>query len=286
MKYSAVILLLAIVAAACTGGGRKEAEPSLMEASRQELESAVRERDQLLAIVREIAASMDQIRHIENVMTVTGARPRENPDQRTRVLADVQAIRNALHERTLRLDSLEEALSRSQLYTDDLRGTVAAIRSQLDYQNSVIADMRRQLVSAGDRINSLTTQVDSLSQTVDSVNSELDVALDAATRLENEINTCYYIAATKNELRQANILRTGFLRRSRLMRDDFDRASFVIADKRTLTAIHVNSDKARILTTHPEGSYSVSDSVSLKTITILRPEAFWSLTNYLVVQTD
>ncbi len=286
MRKSAVIFCIALAAAACTRQAPSQQASSLMEASRQELADAVKERDELLAVVREISASMDQIRHIENVMTVAGARSRENPDQRTRVLADVEAIRRTLRQRALRLDSLETALSASAMYTEELSSTVEAIRSQLNYQSAVIDDLGRQLAQAGVRIDDLTTQVDSLNQTVDSVNTELDVAHQAAIRLENEINTCYYIAAPKNELRRANILQTGFLRKSRLMRDDFDRASFVIADKRSLNVIHVNSDKARILSTHPEGSYSVSDSVSLKTITILRPEVFWSLTNYLVVQTD
>lgn len=66
----------------------------------------------------------------------------------------------------------------------------------------------------------------------------------------------------------------------------FDRGSFAVQDKRTLTAIPLPGRKAKILTNHPEGSYELTEENGRKTLRITDAHRFWSLGNYLVIQTD
>ena len=70
-----------------TGCSNKEKEEQLRrpravaEASREELADAVSDRDQLLGLVNEISSSMDRIKQLENILTVSGGT--ETPGRET-----------------------------------------------------------------------------------------------------------------------------------------------------------------------------------------------------------
>ena len=104
--------------------------------------------------------------------------------------------------------------------------------------------------------------------------------------MANELNICYYVAASKRELKDHKILETGFLRKAKLLKGDFDQSFFVTADKRTLSVIALHSDNAKVLTTQPAGSYKIVDENGQKVLHILDSAKFWILSNYLVIQVD
>lgn len=288
MRHLPVIVIAAwlVTLLSCAGGGTDSGQQSLMEASRQELATAVEDRDSLMALVRLISDDMEKISRIENVVSVTGLNADENPRQRARMLADLAAIRKTLQQRRERLAVLEGRLKESSLYSDELQGAIDAMRRQIDRQNTEMDSMRTRLTRANETIGSLNRTVDSLNTAVTEVTGQKTAAETEATGLKNELNTCYYVAATKAELKTHNILETGFLRKTRLMKGDFDKTFFTTADKRRLRQIALPSQKASVLTNHPASSYRIVDVENQKTLTITDPERFWSLGNYLVIRID
>ena len=61
----------------------------------------------------------------------------------------------------------------------------------------------------------------------------------------------------------------------------------VTASAVSLKEIPLEMKKAKILTNHPEGSYSlVKNDKGLLTLVISDPQNFWSLSKYLVVNVD
>ena len=222
-------MIIASTMISCNGNKEKE-QQSLAEISKQELATALSERDQLLSLVKEVSAGLNEIKQLENIMTITASQPAENPSQKTQILSDIASLK--------------------------------------------------------EKIGVLNNTVDSLNTTVSTVTDERNTAQEASVRLENELNTCYYVVARKSELKDHNIIESGFLRKTKLMKGDFDKGFFVISDKRTLTTLPLNTEKAKILTNHPASSYEVAEENGMKVIRITNPDQFWSLTNYLVVQKD
>lgn len=288
MRHLPVIVIAAwlVTLLSCAGGGTDSGQQSLMEASRQELATAVEDRDSLMVLVRLISDDMEKISRIENVVSVAGLNADENPRQRARLLAELAAIRKTLQQRRERLAVLEGRLRESSLYSDELQGAIDAMRRQIDRQNTEMDSMRGRLTRANETIGSLNRAVDSLNTAVTEVTGQKTAAETEATGLKNELNTCYYVAATKAELKTHNILETGFLRKTRLMKGDFDKTFFTTADKRCLRQIALPSQKASVLTNHPASSYRIVDVENQKTLTITDPERFWSLGNYLVIRID
>lgn len=279
-----------VAALALTGCKNKEQQRQLEEAqameqaTRQELTEALTDRDQLLSLVNEISDDMQQIKSLENILSVNA--DNETPDQRARLRADISAIQTTLQERRQRLNELEQRLNNSNLNTVNLRNTIASLRQQLDDQAAEITSLRANLDDAREQISALDAQVDSLNVAMTDVSAQRDSTNIANTALTDELNTCYYAIGTKDELKANHIIETGFLRRTKLMQGDFDRNFFTQADKRTLPSIDLNSNKAQVLTNMPADSYQIVDANGHKVLQITNPAKFWSLSNYLVIQID
>ena len=285
------VLTIALVALAVLSGCKNkeqqrqlEEAQAVAEASREELTDALADRDQLLGLVNEISENMEQIKQLENILSVQGSS--ETPGQREQIRADIAAIQATLQQRRERLDELERRLNASNLTTRNLQNTISSLRSQLDSQTAEIGTLRANLGEARARIDTLDATVDSLHTTVTTVSAERDSTLQANTQLTDELNTCYYAIGTKQELKDNNIIETGFLRRTKLMEGNFDQNFCTRADKRRLPSIDLNSDKAKVLTNQPADSYTIISSNGHKVLQITNPAKFWSLSNYLVIQTD
>lgn len=285
-RNAIVILISALLLISCGDGKTAPEQQSLMDASKQELVNALEERDRLLALVKDISNGMDQIKRLENVLTLTNPSAADATTRRAQILSDIASIKQTLKNRREELTALEEQLKQSAFYSEELQSTINVLRTQIDRQSKEIAGLQAQLSSANIQIDSLNNAVDSLNTSMTNVTNELDSAQATSLMLENELNTCYYVVGSKADLREHKIIETAFLRKTRLLKGDFDQNYFVTSDKRSLDSIPLYSRKVKIHTNHPDGSYELTDSEHGKTLRILNHEHFWSLTNYLVIQND
>lgn len=286
-RYLPLTFALALALSACNDKQPNAAHQSLMEASKQELVTALEERDQLLALVTDVASTLDQIKQLENVLSLTGIRAIENPSQRTKILSDIREVQKTLQLRREQIADLEERLLTSSLCTDELRTTVGALRSQIDAQTEEINEFKRLFDSLAQEIGALNHAVDSLSTGMVSTSRRLAQANAQSQQLEDELNVCYYIVASKAALKQHKILEQPFLRRTRLLAGDYDQQFFFIGDKRQLLSLPLGSDKVKLHTTHPQDSYEIIEQADgQKALHILDTSKFWTLTNYLVVEIE
>ncbi|MCM1068102.1 MAG: hypothetical protein NC418_11075 [Muribaculaceae bacterium] len=283
-KIVALAISTAVILSACTNKKEVEAAQEQANASKAELVAAVADRDQLLNLVGEITSDMEQIKQLENILSVNGGQ--ETPSQKEQIKSDIAAIQKTLQERREKLAELEKKLAASSTSNSTLKKTIASLREQIDSQTAEINTLRANLDDAKVQIGELGTQVDSLSTTVTTVIAERDSTERQNEELANELNLCYYAIGTKSELKENRIIETGFLRKTKLMKGDFDHNFFTVGDKRTLTTIDLNSDKAEILTNQPAGSYVIAQGNGHKVLRITNPAAFWSLSNYLVIKID
>ena len=283
-KLIAIGITGLLILSGCTDKKKLEEAEKQNDATRAELIEAVNDRDQLLSLVNEISAGMDQIKQLENILSVSGKN--ETPGQREQIQADIAAIQQTLQQRREKLAELEKKLSASSVANSELKKTIASLRSQIDQQAGEITTLRTDLSEATGKIGELDAAVDSLHTTVTTVTAERDSTEQQNTIITNELNQCFYAIGTKSELKDNKIIETGFLRKTKLMKGDFDQSFFTTADKRTLTTLDLNSDKAEVLTNQPAGSYVITEVNGHKVLRITNPVAFWSLSNYLVIKID
>lgn len=283
-RYISVIAGTLLCLTACNEGKLKiaEAENTRLDDS---LKVALANQDSLLVLLNDITDGMNQIKDMEKILTSNNLSA-ETQSRKDQIRADMTSIQNALSERRQRLAELEAKLQKSQQYSGTLKRTVENLKAEIASQEATISTLRNDLAAAKIQVESLTSRVDSLNTTVAEVSQEKERAEEEAVIAANELNTCYYAIGTKKELKEAKIIKTAFLRKTKLMQADFQQSYFTRGDKRNLIDIPTHAKKAKVLTNMPADSYEMMDVDGYKVLRINNPAEFWKMSNYLVIQVD
>lgn len=285
-------LFIALASTSCDGGKLKQAE----EQNRQ-LEGSLQEtlatQDSLLALVNDITDGMSQIKELEKIISTPSNLNGDSESRRNQIKNDMVAIQNALQQRRQRLEELEQKLNESNGTNATLSKTVKILKTQIAEQQTEIATLTNKLAAAniqieelGSTVQNLTSAVDTLTAVADNEKRERAAAEAQATALANELNTCYYAIGTKDELKKAKIIETGFLRKTKILKGDFEANYFTVADKRNISTLPLHSKKAKVLTNQPASSYQIVDENGQKVLKILNRAEFWQMSNFLVIQVD
>lgn len=251
-------------------------------ASKEDLEQAVSDRDELLSLVNEISNGLADIKNLENIVATDGS---ETPSQKAKIRQDIAAIQAALTDRRQRLEELEKKLSSSNVYTSKLSKTIESMKLQIENQTKEIASLTQQLSDAKAEIGSLNNQVDSLNTTVADVSGQRDVAQQEATNYNNQLNEVFIAIGNKKELKENHILEKKFLSKTKILTGDFNQKFFSTQDKRTYEGqVLYGAKKAEIKTNQPKDSYTLTKQGNNMVLKVLNKERFWSNTSYLVIQ--
>lgn len=155
----------------------------------------------------------------------------------------------------------------------------------IDSQSDRMADLQRRLSDADGEIGRLESEADSLRAEVGSLEDAKNAAERQSRAIADELNACYYVIGTRDELKEHGVLEKKFLGRSKVLEADFDRSFFTRADKRTLREIVTNSSKIKILTKQPVNSYVIVDGGDgNKIVRIDNSTLFWEKSDFLVIE--
>ncbi len=250
------------------------------------LQGALATQDSLFVLINDIADGMSQIKSIENIVATPGNLNGESASAKRQLRNDMESIQQALQQRRERLAELEAKLKNMSGKSDAMLKTIDNLKSQIAEQETQIVTLTNQLAAANMRIATLDAAVDSLTTTVVTEKAERKEAQQQARQLSDELNTCYYAIGTKSELQKNDIIKTGFLRKTKILEGEFEHNYFTSADKRTLTEIPLHSKKAKVITNQPKGSYEIIGDGGQKVLKILDATKFWSISNFLVIQVE
>lgn len=170
-------------------------------------------------------------------------------------------LRLELEKKDVQISKLRNELSRKDIDISRLRKEVADQRSTISAQEATISD---QIVKLSDQENVIARQ-------------------------DEMINNCYILIASGKELADRGITAKRILfKGSKLLANkEFDESCFQRVDIRQCTEIAFNAKKPKVLTNMPKNSY-VMEKINKGEyiLTITNPSSFWSISNYLVIQTD
>lgn len=251
------------------------------------LKIALANQDSLLVLMNDVAEGMSQIKQMENILSSTGDLSAESRDKRQQIRNDMLLIQQTLQMRRDRLEELEKKLQNSSGNNSTLQKSIQTLKKQIADQESTIESLRAELANANINIQRLTANVDSLNTEVANANAAKTQVEEEAATLTNELNVCYYALGSKKELKDHKLIETGFLRKTKIMPQDFEQSYFTKADKRTLLNIDLHSKKAKVLTNQPKDSYEIIEMPNgNKVLKIVAPARFWNTSNFLIVEID
>ena len=176
---------------------------------------------------------------------------------------------------------LEEKLKNSQSYSKQLNKMVQKLKAELEEKNKQIISLQQELAQKNIHIDELDKSVQQLSTNVSELSATKAANEKTISAQESSLNAVWYAIGTKRELKEQNLLDG-----KKVLREaDANMSYFTKADKRKLTTVETHAKNAKLLTTHPEGSYKLErNSEKQYVLTITNADNFWSVSKYLVIQ--
>ena len=292
ISYFVWLMIGLAVIPACQRINKQEQDAMRLDSLNAVLQDSINtanaERDSLMELMTDIATGMDQIKELEDIVSVNNLSS-ETPDRKKQLRDDIVLIQESINKHRQRLEELEKRLKQSTNYNSKMEKTIASLKQQLDEQQQTINTLTDQLAAAHIQIKNLNQSVDSLNTVNKAVTREKEAAQEESRQLTNEVNnlnTCYYVIGSKKELKDHKIIESGFLRKTKILEGDFEMSYFTKADRRTLSEIPLHSKKAQLMTNHPKDSYEIVDHGNGKVLRILNSSNFWEKSNFLVIKVD
>lgn len=271
----------AVLLTACLGtGGQQQQDNATIDSLQNILDQKDQDLNELMTTLNEIQEGFDQINQAEGRVNVLN-QDLENGSARANIADNMEFIQQTLLDNRKKIEELQGKLKQSNINSGQLKQMVDKMTEQLEQKTQEIEQLRQQLEEKDVRIAQLDETVTQLQDENARVTEERNVNEQIARNQDAQLNTAYFVYGTSRELKDHRILVSGDVLES----EDFDRDYFTKIDIRKTTVIPLLSKSAKLLTTHPEGSYTLlKDSQGQYTLRITDAYRFWSVSKYLVIK--
>ena len=284
MKLHKIMILCActsIIVCSCNQGN------AVSEAARQERDSLQRiidekdaELDDIMGTFNEVQEGIRRISEAEGRVTVADA-TRENASSRELIRENLEFIEQAMKQNRDMVAQLKEKLRNSSIKAEKLQKTIANLQNQIEQQAQRIQELEASLAEKDEELIRKGQEISELNDNVTSLEADNESKSKSLAAQEKELNEAWFVFGTKSELKEQKILTSGDVLRD----GNFNRDYFTQIDIRYDKEIKLYSKSAKLLTTHPSGSYNLTkDAQGQYELRITNPQKFWSVSKYLVVQ--
>lgn len=204
----------------------------------------------------------------------------EGANAQTRIRENMALIQKTMIQNKELIEKLTARMRESSITSDHLRKTLENLTAQMAEKESELEVLRQELAAKDIQIAELDVQVTQLQEDVVQLKDENDRKTETINTQDKELNSAWYVFGTKKELKDQNILKSG-----EVLQSNFDKDYFTQIDIRVDKEIKLMSRDAKLLTNHPDASYTLSrDSNRQYVLYIKNPQQFWSTSKYLVIQ--
>jgi len=283
-KLSLAMVMSVLLLTACN---THQEEIQQLQATRDSLSTQLITRDSTIDAFfqsfNSIQENLDRIKQTENIINTKVQGDVENSDSlSTQVNNDIQMIYGLLKENKQKFANLQRRLRHPGI-------KIKALKEHIDRLMQEIRNKDVEIMKLRDRLVELNLQIADLNENVDSLSTETVQKDSVITEKETQLHTAYYVFGTKKELLANGVITKegGFVGIGRIMklRTDFNTDYFTKVDTRSLQELPLGVKKAKLITTHPVGSYEFksNNDGTIEKLVITDYEKFWSVSKYLVV---
>lgn len=278
-----------IIVASCTNRTSYEAKILELTHERDSLneraDSTEKEYNTLISYLSKVETALDSIAQEENMLSIKNG---EIQLSRMELKERVYNFGLLLQRQRAYIQSIEDSLRTTKGSTTHLLTMITTLRQQLDSKEQEIKQIKLALQSERRSVADLQKSLNTLSQSktqLEMQNQQLEQVMQTQNKA---INIGYILIASKKELESLRILtKGGLFKKQKLNYSAFKEDIFNEIDMRNLSPINITGKNAKILTPIPKESYTMNKTSKDQWILkIISPADFWSVSNYLVIQTD
>lgn len=280
MKQLVFAAILALTVMACTSQ-KEDARLVAVESQRDSLKTVVEQKDNeindMVSTLNDITDGFRAINEAESRVNIE--RNNEGADNAERIRTDMQFIQQTMQHNRELVNKLRAQLRQSSVRSEQLQRTLENLTAQLQEKDTQLKSLQAELEAKDVKIGELSSQVSELSEDVSSLREETARKSQTISSQDKQLNTAWFVYGTKKELKAQRILDGG-----KLLQSNFNRDYFTKIDIRVDKEIRLYSRSARVLTSHPASSYTLTQDANKQYILrITDPQLFWSASKYLVV---
>lgn len=274
--YTALALFIAACNTSSTDGSSPELDSLKAENERLKAEAMTKDQsiDEFLQSLNEIEENLNAIKEREKIVRITSTSMENQNTKQEQIAADINMIGQLLLENKSKIASLNKKLKAAGIKSTELEKIIEGLNKKLDEKDNEIASLKEELTIANAALEKLFVEY----------NQRLE-ELDDKT---GKLNTAYYVIGTKKELLEKGVITkeggiVGIGKTNKL-KSDFNKEYFTKVDVTTTSSIPLLSKKAKVITSHPSGSYKVEGSKDkAEKLVISNSDEFWSASKYLVI---
>ena len=280
MKKLMIAVLCLLTLVACKQNSNNAAELALQQ-QRDSLTRIIEQKDNeiddMMATMNDIQEGFRAINEAEQRVTI--ASNGEGVSEAESIRENMQFIQNQMQQNRDLISKLRNQLRQSSVRADQLRRTLENLTQQLEEKDNQLRQLQAELEAKDVQIGELSQQVNTLSSNVSDLKEESTQKSQTITSQDKQLNTAWFVYGTKKELKEQRIIEDG-----KVLRSNFNRDYFTKIDIRIDKEIRLYSRSAKILTAHPQSSYTLlQDANKQYILRITNPQLFWSTSKYLVV---
>ena len=260
------------------------AERDSLQLEKQALDSNY---NQTLVLLNDIETGFSEINHSASEMKVNlkGAEGKTT-NKRELIAAQMTANKENIEQNKAKIEELRRLSPKKGKANAMLAETIKRLQTEMDAKTVQIEALQAELEQKNIKITVLTSTVDVQTKSIAEQQSAIEQQKPTLKTQDNSLNTVWYCIASSKKLKEAKVISAGGLFKStKVLNTDFDNSAFTQVDLRNFSSIPTNSKKIKILSLHPQSSYSlVTGADKTVTIEITNSAKFWSVSKYLVVQ--
>lgn len=282
MKKLSILALALLGLASCDKLGKQASEEA--QHQRDSLMQVINQKDEelneIMDCINEVQDGFRRINEAEGRVTVADGNP-ESASSRTIIQENMQYIQQAMEQNRDLIAQLQQRLKTTTFNAKALERTIQNLQNQLETQNQRIQELEASLAEKDILIAEQGEQIDNLSENVNSLTQENRQKSDELKAQDKDLHTAWFVFGTKAELKEQKILKDGDV----LKTSDFNKDYFTQIDTRVVKEIKLYSKSAKMLTTHPSGTYTLQkDQNGEYVLRISDAQKFWSVSKYLVIR--
>lgn len=282
-------LALAIITWGCDP--KESDEFKQLQAKADSLEGMTKVKDHsitdFIVAYNKIQNNLNNIKEKEKIITInTKSSPENKEEMAAKINEDIQSIYNLVGENKKQIAHLRHKLKKAGAKVNELEKMIAHLNKMIAEKDAEIAQLKENLEKMHIQVTAMEAKIDTLvaeSAEKDKVIGEKESEIDQKTEA---LNTAYYAFGKEKELIQQNVLaKGGFggMAKSQKLADNFNKDYFTKINITKVKSIPLFSKKARIVTSHPGGTFKIYGQDKADSLVIINPADFWSTTKYCVI---
>ena len=285
MKKLLLFSVCLAVLSSCGNMGRNDASKSENETLQAELAERDAQLNSLMEAFNEVQEGFRLINEAENRVDLQAGAV-EGVSVADKIREDIRFITEKLQANRERIAELEAELKNSHYASSQMKKAVANLNKELLAKTQQIETLQMELASKNIRIAELDDAVARLSKDISDLKADNEVKAALVQAQDKALNAAWFVFGTNSELKEQKIVTKKFLQKKKVLEnDDFNKNYFTQIDIRKDKEIKLYSKDAKLLTSHPDGSYEfIKDKKGTLTLKILNPNSFWSISRYLVIE--